>query len=71
VVPAGKLLTVFAECEPGDRSTGGGFSTPVTVLTSAPNLTLGDPIGWEVTFRNKDGLSHFGSSFAVCADLSP
>jgi hypothetical protein len=82
-IPARTTVHWGADCDEGDKVTGGGFRSArpsflpgippgdLIVRTNRP-LILGGPEGWQVVMANYDTIFSSGFTvYAICADMTP
>jgi hypothetical protein len=67
----GATEAVLAQCDPGERSVGGGFHVagdhPGVVVKSSRGVSLSEHVsGWSVTFVNRTDEGQFVTARAVC-----
>lgn len=77
-IGGGATQFLRADCEPGDKATGGGFNAQfgggidLRAVASLPQIDIhGTPVGWLVAFVNGEANSRFIATFVVCAAASP
>ena len=73
-VTAGAGGQATAQCNPGERATGGGNDGggnasvwKVATSTPTPNTNGATPTGWRVDAQNMSGASYFLGAYVICA----
>jgi hypothetical protein len=67
-VAPGLIGVATADCEPGEKATGGGFSAAgAEVIFAGPDNVTGTPTGWRLNAQNQLDSEMLIHVYAICA----